>query len=837
MATFEADVGQLTSSAQIFASSRSLPQIRALHKTLNGQVDDKAARLRTQVGGSYRELLGTADSIVQMRGDMDAVRATLASMGNRCGRAAVGAKVNALATFASSSQAGRDHEKDSLSVAARARLLEACARTVARLLSRSAATTIATNAKLAKQQQPQKPAQTWGERLVLAAKVLVLSRLLITSLAEDKSKTESKNEKKSTIRDPTVRISIEASKKTLASLRRRLRDMVEVLERTVHHRHYDALVAARTGVDGAVGDAALAMDLSTTTHTSRAAAAAAARRDDLLRALCAYSLATTSGARDVLWQLLHTLLDVQALLPHRLPEALLGLKRRALLDDESLQQMEGLALDVHGRWCGDDVQFFKPYIRHDDLDAAQARDMLGTWAERGADALLAGLQRALGGVDGAGDSQKKRPGQAQLDLHAIVDMRRRVLQLWIRDSSRVRGLDPAALLDRIRLVLGQHMQQVLEAKVDKLRLVGSEVASTVASWRDSVADRHASLWGGGSLDVDVDVDVDVGLDTDLSSGAVPFVWEVVGRLHGRSDAVARAVASFATWRRVMDDAEAVVAQLRRQRWELEEGDDDDEHGDGLVEDEDTIAQRQQLLSRDDPTRLQGRLEAALATAFADLDRQMARTWAQLGTEANDGQADRAMYLVRVLREIRAGGGERVASLGLAIIPELHDTIVRSVTRPALEQFVAGALARRTVAGRSLWELDRDSEKEKDEKDEKKNRNGLVLPPSPSPGVFRFLRDLSTAMSRAGMDLWSPTAVAVLKRHVAADLAARWIAVWLLDAAWLHCCFGSAGQQPWMDLEELLAGQSGLTAEAAARQRIIKTARDSWKKTSLLFGVL
>src|SRR3712207_7110156 len=51
----------LTSSAQIFSSNYTLPQIRSIRKAIHLQIEDKSSRLRTQVGGSYRELLGTAD--------------------------------------------------------------------------------------------------------------------------------------------------------------------------------------------------------------------------------------------------------------------------------------------------------------------------------------------------------------------------------------------------------------------------------------------------------------------------------------------------------------------------------------------------------------------------------------------------------------------------------------------------------------------------------------------------------------------------------------------------------------------------------------------------------
>ena len=80
MAAALPDLSTQTASAEIFSAGHTLPQIRTIHKALHARLDDTAARLRTQVGGSYRELLGTADAIVAMRADMDAVQAALGRM-------------------------------------------------------------------------------------------------------------------------------------------------------------------------------------------------------------------------------------------------------------------------------------------------------------------------------------------------------------------------------------------------------------------------------------------------------------------------------------------------------------------------------------------------------------------------------------------------------------------------------------------------------------------------------------------------------------------------------------------------------------------------------------
>ncbi|CAK7266811.1 hypothetical protein SEPCBS119000_002224 [Sporothrix epigloea] len=950
MAITEPDVGLLTSSAQVFTSNHTLPQIRAIHKSLHVQVDDKATRLRTQVGGSYRELLGTAETIVQMRTVMESAQSTLAGMGGRCGRGVVGGKVSSLAAFV------EDGQKNlALSRAARAALLEACSRTVSRLISRTRPELVpevagkvssrVPNSSTRQQRTGQGLCQpkSWGERLLLASKVLVLSRLLLSSMGKTTTDCTT-GLRPPASEDAAVLASIEASKKSLGILRRRLRDRIEAIQRSV------STTSSRTTKADEIDDGAGTGSTDEETNNldgdadivrgqnghSRAIPATANARDDLLRALCAHSLATTSGARDVLWQLLHvrsqamslafelddeerkhrhaqqgqlpddrvswiadavlrglalytkTLLDVQALLPHRLTEALLGLKRRALLDDESLGQIEGLQLDIYARWCGEDLQFFKPYIRHDDLDAAQARDMLSRWAERGSEVLLTGLQRAL--------EQQPPVSWRHLDLDAIVDLRTRVLQLWIRDSSKVRGFDPTELLDKMRAIFNEQMLQVLVAKVGKLRLVGSEVTATLASWQDGITDVHADLWdGSGST-----------MDTGLSDGAVPFVRDVMARLYGRSDAVAKAVASYVTWRHVVDDLDAVVEQLRRQRWDIDMDD--------IVEDEETIAERQQQLSRDDPQTLQDRLEAALEAAMKDLDTHIAAEWATVarsGSRSASTKGNIAMYLVRVLRELRSGRhtpstsstfSAAIGQLGLQIIPELHAAIAQLVVAQPVQQFVSEVLTRTTVTGRPLW-----------------NAAGqdTPLPSTPSPGVFSFFKQLSASMSSAGVDLWSTAAVALLKQQVAEQLSEHWTTLletaeylkeggdviakttevangagsrgdssedeqgaegsgkrtqpnaqapasipstltkeqrtdlmrqWLFDVAWLRCGLASVAPGAVTSLpklEDAVYPRTGLPADQEAsngssrtpRQRVAKAAQEHWKRTALLFGLL
>lgn len=680
------DLSTLTASAQIFSSnptgsvpttaSYTLPQIRALHKQIHVAIDDKKARLRTQVGGSYRELLGTADAIVRMRTDMEDVQGILGTMGARCGRGVVGGKVGGLAKFSGERQSA-------LGDVGRAKLLAGCGLVLGKLLKKG---------KTGSANDVEK-----GDQLVLAAKVLLLGRLLVKSF-------EAKEPA------PEARAAAESSTQSLEKLRRRLRKGIDLVLETVGE----------------------------TTN-----------RDLVLKALCAYSLVTNSGARDVIRHFLDvrgtamalvfdveeqrstmdvvkglelytkTILDVQYLVPNKLTEALAYLKKETLLSDPSLRELEGLRLDIYERWCNGPIQAYKSTIRHDDLDGKQAVEMLRSWSSKGSEVLLQGLEKTL---------------ERTTEFKAIMDMRTEVLQLWIRDGGKARGFDPSTMLDSLRQTINRHVMGVLDAKVHKLRLVGSEVSATLDVWQAGVTDKQQSLWDSESLDM------------DLHHGAGPFAQDVIGRLYGRNDAVARAVTGYKSWAGVIDDVEGVVEQLKKQRWDT----DVDE-----IEDEETIDQRQQALSRDDPAQLQERLDIALEKAFRDLDRKLLGLWDKNKDSEQSGKI--SMYLLRVLRDIRAKLPKlaTVRGFGLEMVPSLQEKAASTVVISPVDDFASNALTRKIVVGRSLWEGDPE------------------LPTSPSPAVFRLLRNLTVAMGDAGTDLWSPTAVAVAKRLIGKELAQRW----------------------------------------------------------------
>ncbi|KAI0440193.1 hypothetical protein F4803DRAFT_528441 [Xylaria telfairii] len=788
------DTSTLTSAAQVF-TTYTLPQIRAVHKTLHTQIDEKSARLRTQVGNSYRQLLGTADTIVQMRGDMLSAQEVLGHMGSQCGRSVVDNKIAGLGRFR-----GNEAAEEALGQAARVKLLKACGLAVSRLL-RAGTSKDAEGGK--------------GDRLVLAAKVFVLSRLLVSSFGNLKTL------------DEELRTAVEASKKSLDGLRRKLLRAVEK-------------VVQRTGEGTNI--------------------------TNILNALSAYSLSSSSGTKDVLRRFLSiraeaityefdydehektkgadnvlkglelytkTLVDVQALIPTKLPEALLELKKKPLLADESLRSLEGLRLDIFERWCGDEIRYYTPFIRHDDLDGKQAKEMLTNWAKRGADTVLSGLSKTLEHIS---------------EFKAIIELRTSTLQQWIRHGGKARGFDPSIMLDGLRKAINDHLLQLIETKVTKLKLIGSEVAATLEAWQSGITDRQRGLWD------------DEMLGMDFSVSAAQVTHEIVSRVYGRNDAVARAVSGFESWHYIIDNVGDLVEQLRRQRWD----NDVDE-----IEDEEVIEARQELLSKDDPQLLHTRLNETLTQAFEDLDEQLTSLWQARKDGLDNGQI--AMYILRILRDVRRRLPklDDVQSFGLDSVPSLHEHLAAHVSVTPLEEFTT-TLTQKRVAGRALWEGE------------------PALPTQPSPSTFKLLRNVTVSMGNSGVDLWTPAAVKTFKRVCGQQLVDVWrkelvasdpdsdktesaskadedekgetsegdddsvketgekaserskdvFIQWLFDVYLLqhYLDAGNSGSDKILkDLASEVSEKAGL--DTAVDNRLVKASQEYWKRTSLLFGLL
>lgn len=319
------------------AFDHPLPVVRKLESQLRTQISENQNKLRSLVGTSYRDLLGTAERIIEMDGQMESVEGNLAGIGRKCDYRVVERGRENLTKLR---KVGRQDDERKLETVARVKVLKGALETVGRIIRR-------------------------GGNALGAAKVLVLARLL------HKSVSESDNA-------PPVLAEL---KKKLTGTRKRL---LSYIERSLAHTTGDRTALSNTLCAYAMITSSAPKDVL--------------RHFLQVRFEQLESKAETPNEESILAMLdLYgkTLLDTRDLFPRRLADALGLLSNAPLLQDEQVTSNEDLNLDVYSQWIPADIRSFTPWVRNDQLTSSDANDGLKAWAKQAQAAFVQALSECL----------------------------------------------------------------------------------------------------------------------------------------------------------------------------------------------------------------------------------------------------------------------------------------------------------------------------------------------------------------------------------------------------------------------------------------------------------
>ncbi|KAL8771795.1 MAG: hypothetical protein Q9194_004787 [Teloschistes cf. exilis] len=641
--------------------------VRGLERQLRNDIDSNREKLRSLVGVSYRDLLGTADMIVQMDGQMQKVERYLGDMGVRCNSRLLDRKASNLKAW---DNGRKSEEKERYAFASQLAVLRSCPEVISRL-SKS------------------------GGSVLLAAKVLVISRLLHKKLSDRTN-------------PPPY---LEILRDRLAILRRKL--LARIDRRFQNLESYEST---------------------------------------LLEAMCAFSLATNSSPSDVLRHFHHvrqsaitelgrrkddesifkglrlivvTLRDSQAIFPDRLARALEELKSIPLLHALDLQSQQGLNLDVHQRWIEEDITNFVPYIRHDDLQKLEAIKVVKLWAKKAFASFFQDLGKKLESLD---------------DLSTLVHLRQAMLELWFSNQRHSTGVESSDILEglrdsfinRLRTSIHQHTAQLdgMHLTIDKL----------LAGWQGGVSDACPPMWD----------DATSIMNTPSSGKSLQETLST--RAYGRTQPVKAVAAAYDTWLGSIKALEDVITELRKKKWadELDHMDEDDDE---------TLENKQTLLSEEDPRLLQEALENDLEGNFEKLQGAMQRHASSLINNQDSLTAShQAVFLLRIWRYITNHLPSTYPSQNLIafdFVLTLRQHVSSHIIKAPLsrcDRSITKALQQPTMQVRNLWQGD------------------PALPVLPSPYVFRFLSDVVRAMAGMGVDVWTLSAKEILKRELREEVA-------------------------------------------------------------------
>lgn len=454
-----------------------LPVVRRLEQQLRKNIDENRSKLRSLVGTSYRDLLGTAERIIEMDGQIQQAETYMSDIGRKCNARALERIADNHARMMNA-RAGQA-EKRRCRVVAQTKVLQNALAVTGRII------------------------RSGGDAL-LAAKLLVLARLLHKGLAEGEEEA------------PAV---LEDLRSKLGKTRKRLLGYIS-----------RSLVRANMAMETTV------------------------------QALCAYSLITSSAPKDVLRYFMQirfeqleakaetpseasllemldlysqTLLDTKELFPRRFADSLSQLSKAALIRDTAVHSVAELSLDVYEQWIADDLRNFHPWVRHDQLASSEVASAASSWAKQAQSCLLQSLRDAL---------------DHQSDARPVLAIRQQLLSKYLSLSARLRNEDHARAVDDIRI-----------AFLGKLE----ELADRAAKMSDLAIGAQPS---GSEVQVPKVWDL-VTEDLDLKEGTAYFRKAVMDRQHGRSASSKSITHALDDWTSTLQSFAEAIATMRTLKWD------------------------------------------------------------------------------------------------------------------------------------------------------------------------------------------------------------------------------------------------------------------------------
>ncbi|KAJ5375536.1 hypothetical protein N7517_007542 [Penicillium concentricum] len=662
-----------------------IPTVRRVEQELRRDITSNKEKLRALVGTRYRDLVGTAETIVAMNRDIQDVESILADVGRRCNPRIIERKHVHLrqiktgdAEKGTITSPGENQElvADIVSIdaekhafGAQLSLLHRCTTSISRLLRRRSS-------------------------LLLIAKILVVSRLLHKTLSQH-----------------------EALPPFIDDLRNQLASLRRTLLKRIDQR------LASTG----------------------------ATEDTIIESLAAYCLATSSSSDDAIDHFHKVRLDVivsqldvscenipralqlfvrtlqasKVLRSRQFPDVLSKLKARPLLADPEILSLDGLEVEVLGRWVAPEVKNFTPWIKLSELNRTEGVESTKEWSLQAFERFSEGCQKSLA---------------HSTDFSELLSLRSETVELWLSSWGSTIIHSSVDILESLRNIFNGQLARILNVKAQSLGEVGTQVSSIISDWETIDHNPVGSLW-----------DVDI-ITAEYTNGAQTFKQTVADRLLGRDEDVSTVLMKYQAWLASIQEVNESIDSLRRTRWtDILVG--------GEVEDEDIdITPR---LNEDDPRHLSDSLQSAVRDAFANLQTSLSSAFKSFESSHSSEKATFLLRLIRLVRrDIPAGfvSGDFVFSN--EILPALQKLLAAEVVAKAGSLSLVPSPKTnpqtgkiKTVPGRSLWEGE------------------PAIPVQPSASSFKLLRRLTSSMDTCGLDLWDPSTVQALKQELKMKLEA------------------------------------------------------------------
>ena len=398
---------------------------------------------------SYRDLLGTAERIIEMDKQMQEVEVALGEAGHACNSRAVGKIFD---NYLSYRQDAASRRKDQYSLASELAILQSCTTVMSRLLKHSRSS-------------------------LLAAKILVLSRLTHKTLSQRQD-------------SPPI---VESLRNRLASLRRTL---LHTIDKRLSDPDAEPVVLIEEMCAFSLATSSTPSDVLRHFHHVRLEAInqslgkSKATHEDILNAMKLY---------------IRTLRDSQIIFPKRLSDALSKLRLQPLLQQKDVRATSELNLRLHERWISDELRNYTPYLRHDEFQASEASKLLKSWAKQALDAFLSGTEAVLEHNRNPDMVHTGATADEPTKLESVLNLRKLTFEAWPWSGARLPGLDPAEVVDQLRDLFNDQLAKEANKTIDFIQAFTNEFQRIIDTGVGDTkrAAEPPNLWNSSLLETDL----------------------------------------------------------------------------------------------------------------------------------------------------------------------------------------------------------------------------------------------------------------------------------------------------------------------------------------------
>ncbi|KAF8457991.1 hypothetical protein BGX38DRAFT_634014 [Terfezia claveryi] len=418
----------------------TIPQVRAIQKQIQNDLGVNREKLRTLVGESYRDLLHTANKIIEMDDTMQKVESNLADASRNCNYRLMEKKARNVKLYQERIM-GRNREK--CMFVAQTAVLQGCSTELSRLLHRNGP-------------------------CLLATRIFVILRLVLKSLQE-----------KETTTFPII-IS--------------LRDQMTSLRASLL-RHIDHILWMTDLPTNTLVESLCALALVKTSSPADLLRHFLNMRSKAISATLDPSSLNSTAIHSALKIFHSTLQYTEEVFPKKISEALHQLKSKPLFDVTELRATTGLNLEINERWLPEDIRGFVPWVRHDELERSKVNDSVKSWASRELDALNWSVKQALKDIKDIGFIVDLR----NEILDSLNGSKSKLLHVVIGSEEPRRKLREQ-LNERLVELLNANADKLnrLGEKIEKLAIEPKETNADVTSlWSDALL--GMSLSNGAAL--------------------------------------------------------------------------------------------------------------------------------------------------------------------------------------------------------------------------------------------------------------------------------------------------------------------------------------------------